>query len=131
MGKVIFDETDKPLMRMTYEGLCDDAEWRRHIDVMSDWARRGEVYAVVIDARAVGRVPATQRRGIIDWIGRDRKPLEESCAGGAMIFNNAVQQGLWTAISWVAPSPIPVKMFRDTPSAEAWLRERLRAKMAP
>ena len=67
MGQVIFDETDKPLMRMTYKGLCDDAEWQRHLDVMSDWARRGQVYGVVIDAREVGRVPATQRKGIIDW----------------------------------------------------------------
>jgi hypothetical protein len=129
MGKVIFDETENPLMRMTYKGLCDDAEWQRHLDVMSEWARRGQVYGVVIDAREVGRVPATQRKGIIDWIDRDRQSLEESCAGGAMIFNNAVQQGLWTAISWVAPSPIPVKMFRDGPSAEAWLREQLREKM--
>ena len=131
MGIVIFDETEKPLMRMTYKGLCDDAEWQRHLDVMSDWARRGEVYAVVIDAREVGRVPATQRKGIISWIDRDRQALEENCAGGAMIFSNAVQQGLWTAISWVAPSPIPVKMFRDTPSADAWLREKLLEKMTP
>ncbi|MGB5283097.1 MAG: hypothetical protein WBN29_01215 [Polyangiales bacterium] len=130
MGQVIFDEKDKPLMRMAYKGLCDDAEWQRHLGVMSEWARRGEVYAVVIDAREVGRVPATQRKGISEWIDRDRRPLEENCAGGAMIFNNAVQQGLWTAISWVAPSPIPVKMFRDIPSAEAWLHERLREKMA-
>ncbi len=131
MGQVIFDEKDKPLMRMTYRGLCGDAEWRRHLEVMSEWARRGEVYAVVIDAREVGRVPATQRKGIIDWIDRDRPALKENCAGGAMIFNDAVQQGLWTAISWVAPSPIPVKMFVDTPSAEAWLREQLREKLAP
>lgn len=130
MGQVIFDETEKPLMRMTYKGLCDDAEWKRHIGVMSEWARRGQVYGVIIDARDVGRVPATQRRGIIDWIDRDRGHLIANCAGGAMIFSNAIQQGLWTAISWVAPSPIPVRMFRDTPSAEAWLRDQLREKMA-
>jgi hypothetical protein len=111
MGQVIFDETVKPLMRMTYQGLCDDAEWQRHLDVMSEWARRGEVYAVRID--------------------RDRPYLEQNCAGGAMLFTNAVQQGLWTAISWVAPSPIPVKMFRDEPSAEAWLRGQLEKKMTP
>ena len=131
MGRVIFDEKEKPLLRMTYKGLCDDAEWQRHLEVMSEWARRGELYAVVIDAREVGRVPATQRRGIIDWIDRDREPLRENCAGGALIFSNAVQQGLWTAISWVSPSPIPVKMFRDLPSAEAWARDQLREKMTP
>jgi hypothetical protein len=131
MGQVIFDETENPLMRMTYQGLCDDAEWERHLDVMSEWARRGQVYGVIIDARDVGRVPATQRKGIIDWIDRDRGHLAANCAGGAMIFSNAIQQGLWTAISWVAPSPIPVRMFRDTPSAEAWLRDQLREKMAP
>jgi len=129
MGQVIFDETDNPLMWMTYKGLCDDAEWQRHLDVMSEWARRGQVYGVVIDAREVGRVPATQRKGIIEWIDRDRGYLAENCAGGALIFSNAIQQGLWTAISWVAPSPIPVRMFRDTPSAEAWLRDQLREKM--
>lgn len=130
MGRVIFDEKDKPLMRMTYQGLCDDAEWRRHIDQMSEWARRGDPYAVVIDAREVGRVPATQRRGIIEWIQNDRQHLKANCAGGALIFTSALQQGLWTAISWVAPSPIPVKIFREVPSAEVWLRGQLQEKMA-
>jgi len=129
MGRVIFDEKDKPLMRMTYQGLCDDAEWRRHIDQMSEWARRGDPYAVVIDAREVGRVPATQRRGIIEWIQNDRQHLKTNCAGGALIFTSALQQGLWTAISWVAPSPIPVKIFREVSSAEAWLRSLLQEKM--
>lgn len=130
MGRVIFDETDKPLMRMTYQGLCDDAEWQRHIDVMSDWARRGEVYAVVIDAREVGRVPPTQRRGIMDWINNDRQHLKRNCAGGALVFASTLQQGLWTAISWVTPSPIPVKIFRDAAAAEAWLQGQLKEKSA-
>jgi hypothetical protein len=130
MGRVIFDETAKPLMRMSYQGLCDDAEWKRHINVMSDWARRGELYGVVIDAREVGHVPATQRRGIMDWISSDRNHLERNCAGGALVFASALQQGLWTAISWVTPSPIPVKIFRDIPSAEAWLNRQLQEKVA-
>lgn len=130
MGRVIFDEADQPLMRMSYQGLCDDAEWTRHIDVMSEWARRGDCYGVVIDAREVGRIPATQRRGIMDWILRDRQHLKSNCAGGALIFANALQQGLWTAISWVTPSPIPVKIFRDVPAAEAWVHGMLRDKMA-
>jgi len=130
MGQVIFDERDKPLMRMTYQGLCDDAEWQRHIKVMSDWARRGQCYAVVIDAREVGRVLATQRKSIMDWIDRDRQHLKANCAGGALVFASALQQGLWTAISWVTPSPIPVKIFRDIPSAEAWLHVQLQEKIA-
>jgi len=130
MGQVIFDEKDKPLMRMTYQGLSDDAEWQRHIDQMSEWARRGDHYAVVIDAREVGRVPATQRKGIVDWINRDRQHLRTNCAGGALVFSNPIQQGLWTAIAWVTPTPIPVKIFRDIPSAEAWLRGLLEEKMA-
>jgi len=130
MGQVIFDEKDKPLMRMTYQGLSDDAEWQRHIDQMSEWARRGDHYAVVIDAREVGRVPATQRKGIVNWINRDRQHLRTNCAGGALIFSNPIQQGLWTAIAWVTPTPIPVKIFRDIPSAEAWLRGLLEEKMA-
>jgi len=118
-------------MRMTYQGLCDDAEWQRHIDQMSEWARRGETYAVVIDARKVGRVPATQRKDIVEWIDRDRQHLKTNCAGGALIFSNPIQQGLWTAIAWVTPTPIPVKIFRDIPAAEAWLRDQLHEKMAP
>ena len=37
MGQVIMDEREKPLMRMTYEGVPDEAEWKQHIDIMSDW----------------------------------------------------------------------------------------------
>ncbi len=128
MGQVLFDESRRPLMRMTYQGLCDDAEWRRHVGRMSEWARRGEPYAVVIDARQVGRVPATQRKAITEWIDRDRQHLKVNCAGGALIFSSPIQQGLWTAISWVTPSPIPVKVFRDVSAAESWLRDMLAAK---
>jgi hypothetical protein len=66
----------------------------------------------------------------MDWIKSDREHLRANCAGGALIFTTALQQGLWTAISWVTPSPIPVKIFRDVPAAEAWLRGRLETKMA-
>lgn len=130
MGQVIFDESDKPLMRMTYQGVPDSAEWRRHIDVMSDWARRGDIYGVVIDAREVGRIPATLRRGIMDWITRDKQHLKVNCAGGGLVFASPLQQGLWTAISWVTPSPIPVKIFRDLVPAEAWVRTQLEEMMA-
>lgn len=125
MGQVIFDESERPLMRMTYRGVPDEEEWERHIATMSDWARRGEVYGVIIDAREVGRIPATQRRGIMDWITKDSAHLRANCAGGALIFASPLQQGLWTAISWVTPSPIPVKMFSDVPNAEKWVRAQL------
>jgi hypothetical protein len=128
MGQVILDEREKPLMRMTYQGVPDEGEWQRHIDVMSDWARRGELYGVVIDAREVGRIPPTQRRGIMDWITRDKQHLKVNCAGGALVFASPLQQGLWTAISWVTPSPIPVKMFSDLSSAEAWVRAQIEEK---
>lgn len=130
MGRVIMDEQEKPLMRMTYQGVPDGAEWQRHIDIMSDWARRGEPYGVVIDAREVGRISATQRRGIMDWITRDKEYLRAHCAGGALVFASPLQQGLWTAISWVTPSPIPVKIFRDLTSADAWVQSQLAAKSA-
>ncbi len=130
MGQVVFDEREKPLMRMAYQGVPDDAEWQRHLEVMSDWARRGEIYGVVIDAREVGRVSATQRRGIMDWITNDKQHLRANCAGGALIFASPLQQGLWTAISWVTPSPIPVKMFSDLASAEAWVRAQIVEKQA-
>jgi hypothetical protein len=130
MGQVIFDESERPLMRMTYVGVPDEAEWQRHIEVMSEWARRGEAYGVVIDAREVGRVPATHRRGIMEWIKSDTQHLRTHCAGGALVFASPLQQGLWTAISWVTPSPIPVKIFRELPPAESWVRAQLTDKMA-
>ena len=130
MGQVRFDETKRPLCRMTYEGVCDDSEWGRHIDVMSEWAHRGDPYAVVIDAREIGRVSAVQRKEIVDWINRDRQFLKAHCAGGALVFASPMQQGLWTAIVWVTPIPIPVKVFRDLVSAERWLRGLLEEKGA-
>jgi len=131
MGQVIMDEREKPLMRMTYQGIPDEAAWQRHIEVMSDWARRGQVYGVVIDAREVGRVSAVQRRGIMNWITQDKQHLRANCVGGALVFASPLQQGLWTAISWVTPSPIPVKIFGDVTPAEVWVREQLAARLGP
>jgi hypothetical protein len=129
MGQVIMDEREKPLMRMTYQGVPDDTDWEQHITTMSDWARSGDVYGVVIDAREVGRVTPTQRRGIMDWITRDKQHLRANCVGGALVFASPLQQGLWTAISWVTPSPIPVKIFRDLAPAEAWVRAQLEERL--
>ena len=84
---------------------------------------------VVIDAREVGRVTPTQRRGIMDWITRDKQHLRANCVGGALVFASPLQQGLWTAISWVTPSPIPVKIFRDLAPAEAWVRAQLEERL--
>lgn len=130
MGQVIFDEANGPLFRMTYQGVCDDAEWQAHIDQMSEWARRGDKYAVLIDARQVGRVSPVQRKSIVEWINRDRQHLTTNCSAGALIFSSPIQHGLWTAIVWVTPIPIPVKVFRDAPTAEAWLRDQLEGTTA-
>jgi hypothetical protein len=66
----------------------------------------------------------------MDWITNDKQHLRANCAGGALIFASPLQQGLWTAISWVTPSPIPVKMFSDLASAEAWVRAQIVEKQA-
>ena len=127
-GSVQFDESNEPLYRMRYEGIPDDAEWTAHFDRMSRWARSGKRYAVVIDAREVGMLPATHRAAIVDWINRDRFHLTVNCAGGALVFSNALQRGLWTAIMWVTPIPVPVRVFPDIVVAEAWLLGLLQRK---
>lgn len=110
---------------MRYVGLVDQAAWDDHINQMSEWARNGRRYAVVIDARQLSWIPATYRTAIRDWVNRDRSFLKANCAGGALIFSNNVQRGLWTAILWMTPIPIPVRVFTDPKAGEAWLREQM------
>ena len=125
IGSIAYDESANPVLCMRYEGTVDDAAWAEHIDHISEWAHRGVSYAVVIDARKVGRVPASQRKAIVDWINRDRLHLTTNCAGGALVFSNPIQRGLWTAIMWLTPIPIPVRVFRDIHTAEEWLMSQL------
>ena len=127
-GSVQFDETSDPLYRMRYEGIPGAEQWEGHFDRLSKWARRGTQYAVVIDAREVGMLPPTHRKAIVEWINRDRFHLTANCAGGALIFSSSLQRGLWTAIMWVTPIPVPVRVFADIPSAEAWLTSLLHRK---
>lgn len=107
---------------MRYVGLVNEPAWHDHIDQMSAWARDGRRYAVVVDARDLAWIPPSYRGAIRDWIDRDRRYLTKNCAGGALIFSNAIQRGLWTAILWMTPIPIPVKVFPDARSGEKWLQ---------
>ena len=128
VGRVLFDESDAPLYRTFYEGVPPKDEWDAHFDRFTGWARAGIPYAVAIDAREVGSLPANHRKAIVDWIDRDRFHLTANCCGGALIFSNRLQRGLWTAITWVTPIPVPVKVFGDMASAEAWLTGLLHRK---
>jgi hypothetical protein len=127
-GRVLFDESDAPLYRTSYEGVPSKEEWDAHFHRFTRWARSGIPYAVVIDARQVGSLPATHRKAIVAWIDRDRFHLTANCRGGALVFSNRLQRGLWTAITWVTPIPVPVKVFGDLSAAEDWLTGLLHRK---
>ena len=88
-------------------------------------ANRGERYTILANAKKVGLVSATYRRELADWIDRDRQALIANCAGAALMFSNPLQRGLWTAVVWLTPPPIPVETIRDRSQAIEWLKGRL------
>lgn len=112
-------------MRIRYVGVTDDVAWEAHLRTMTSWLQRGEPYVVSVDGREVGRVPATQRKQMVDWVNNYRDALARNCAGAMLVFSNAAQRGLLTAVMWLAPMPIPVRIFATIEEGEAWLRERL------
>ncbi len=130
-GKITFDDSRAPVYWMRYVGIVDEERWGEHIDQMSTWARDGRQYAVVIDARELAWIPPTYRAAIRDWINRDRPYLTKNCRGGALIFSNAIQRGLWTAILWMTPIPVPVKVFTNVRDGEKWLRSMVQGATQP
>lgn len=127
VGSFRIDDSQMPLVRVTYDGEITDDEFRRHLDEYAALVRRGRRYGAVFDATRAARPSATQRRMMAEFINAREAELSRVCVGGAFVIDSPLIRGAMTAILWVASMPFPHTVVSSEAEALGWVRGRLAA----
>jgi hypothetical protein len=129
MGKSVqIDDSRWPLVTVRFVGDTLDEDFRQYLSFLNANMDRAEAAqtktAVLFDARAGGRVSASTRQQMADWIRRNAEQTRRTCVGFAFVFDSAMVRGALTAILWLVPMPAPHTVVATLLEAENWMAER-------
>jgi len=78
-------------------------------------------HALIVDATTIVRVPdASLRRQMKAFEDSRRAIIRVKNIGSAIIIQNAVVRGAYTALRWISPQPAPNKAFATVEDAARW-----------
>jgi hypothetical protein len=78
-------------------------------------------HALIVDTTTIVRVPdAALRRKVKAFEDSTRKAAAEKNIGSAVIIQNAIVRGAYTALRWMSPQPAPNRAFADIVDAARW-----------
>lgn len=78
-------------------------------------------HALIVDATTIVRVPdAALRREIKSFEDSRRTAAREKNIGSAVVIQNALVRGAYTALRWISPQPAPNKAFATLKDAAEW-----------
>jgi hypothetical protein len=78
-------------------------------------------HALLVDTTSIVRVPdATLRRQMKAFEDSRRPIISQKNIGSAIIIQNTIVRGAYTALRWISPQPAPNKAFPTVQSAARW-----------
>lgn len=78
-------------------------------------------HALIVDATTIIRVPdAALRRELKTFEDARRQAAHDKNIGSAIIIQNALVRGAYTALRWISPQPAPNKAFATMQEAARW-----------
>ena len=78
-------------------------------------------HALIVDATSIVRVPdATLRRRIKTFEDSRRPIISKKNIGSAIVIQNTVVRGAYTALRWISPQPAPNRAFPTVQAAARW-----------
>ena len=85
-------------------------------------------HALIVDTTTIVRVPdAALRREVKAFEDSTRVRAHEKNIGSAVIIENAIVRGAYTALRWISPPPAPNKAFGTMVEAARWCVEGIEA----
>jgi len=118
---LVFDVSMWPLVLITMPPVTTPADieymQRCYEHVFSAPVR----HALIVDASPIVRVPdATLRRQMKAFEDSRRAVIHVKNIGSAIIIQNALVRGAYTALRWISPQPAPNKAFATVEDAARW-----------
>jgi hypothetical protein len=121
------DVSRHPIVVVTFDGLATDREFEEYLAAMTKLVLdRRQPNVTILDARASGRSPATQRKKQADWLKQHDQLLRRYSLGTAFVITSPLVRGVLTAILWVQPMSTPHTVVATLDEADRWAREKLR-----
>lgn len=119
-SSVLVIELQSPFVQSDFDGATGD---------MSQMLRTRTPYAMIADMRHIGDLEATMRRQSAQWLSTEKEALRQFCHGFCFVADSRLIRGVFTAIGWLAPFPVPVGAFSSMEEARHWAEGKLRTKI--
>jgi hypothetical protein len=84
---------------------------------------RKELFVLLFDMRGATSTSARRRR-LFAWCDQHSDALTNLILAGAIVAASSLERGFVTAGLWVRSPAWPMRVFSDSPEAEAWLFEQ-------
>lgn len=118
--KIDLNEAEWPVVHISWgAGEASDASVQQLLDRLVEYTKRGQRFAVILDARQGSGVSASQRKLFAEFLKTHAEALRATMAV-ALVLSTSLQRGLVTAINWVSPSPMPQTVHATPQAAKKW-----------
>jgi hypothetical protein len=124
MQPIRVDDTQWPLVIITFEGRSDRAALDAWLSRMDEVHSRGKRFVMIAhiqlhspDFSHIARMGA--------WTNANKERTRKWCGGVAVVLASPAYRFLVSAYYLVVAPACPMSVFDDAPSAKAWLRQRL------
>ncbi len=126
-GGIVVDRSQWPLVVITFpqRDIEDDELIAYLADVEAGLGARKTAYAAVVDIGSRPHLNAHQRKIQADWLNRNRDQFAKWLRAYAFVITDHVPRVLLRAVFWVAPPPVPYRLFSDREEAIAWAAKSL------
>lgn len=85
-------------------------------------------HALIVDTTTIVRVPGAALRREMKLFEDSRRPIiREKNIGSAILIQNALVRGAYTALRWISPQPAPNRAFAGVQEAAHWCVEGIEA----
>ena len=86
-------------------------------------------HALIVDSTKIVRVPdAAMRRDLKAFEDSRRDEARAKNIGSAVVIQNALVRGAYTALRWISPQPAPNKAFGTVREAARWCIEGIESE---
>ena len=85
-------------------------------------------HALIVDTTTIVRVPGAALRRDMKTFEDSRRPIiRQKNIGSAILIQNALVRGAYTALRWISPQPAPNRAFAGVQEAAQWCVEGIEA----
>lgn len=122
---VVVDARQHPLVITRYRGTTTDADFARHLKVLTSSLRVGKRTAVVMDTTEGSARSAASMRMLREWLETERDAMVKQLAGLALVVPSAAVRFIVSSFMLTTDLPYPYQVVEKLDDAIAYARKQL------